>query len=65
MTNNQIALIQQGISIAAGAFAGVPAALQARATVETLVREKRDPTPDEWAAINAAASAAHTALQSA
>ena len=53
------------VTIATAAMQGVTAAIEAWPTIQAIVAEGRDPTPAEQAALDAAADAAHTALQNA
>jgi hypothetical protein len=58
-----IQLIQLGLTLARGIADLVPGALEAKRTIDALLAEGRDPTEAEWAAITAAAEAAHARVQ--
>ena len=58
-------LILLGVRIAGAAAEGIPQAIAAAAAVERMVAEKRDPTPAEWAKLNAITDALHARLQAA
>ncbi|MEQ8396438.1 hypothetical protein [Thalassobaculum sp.] len=58
-------LILLGVRIASAAAEGVPQAIAAAAAVERMVAEERDPTPAEWAELNAITDALHARLQTA
>jgi len=47
------AAIMLGIKIAEAVARGIPAAIEAKNSIERMVAEKRDPTPEEWAELNA------------
>jgi hypothetical protein len=51
------------VTIGTAAMQGVAAAIKAWPTIQAIVAEGRDPTPAEQAALDAAADAAHAALQ--
>jgi hypothetical protein len=51
------------VTIGTAAMQGVTAAIKAWPTIQAIVTEGRDPTPAEQAALDAAADAAHAALQ--
>jgi len=51
------------VTIGTAAMQGVTAAIKAWPTIQAIVTEGRDPTPEEQAALDAAADAAHAALQ--
>jgi len=51
------------VAIATAAMQGIAAAVQAWPTIQSIVAEGRDPTPSEQATLDAAADAAHAALQ--
>lgn len=53
------------VTIGTAAMQGVAAAVKAWPTIQAIVAEGRDPTPAEQAALDAAADAAHAALQNA
>ena len=53
------------VTIGTAAMQGVTAAIKAWPTLQAIVAEGRDPTPEEQAALDAAADAAHAALQNA
>jgi hypothetical protein len=53
------------VAIGTAAMQGVAAAVRAWPTVQAIVTEGRDPTPSEQATLDAAADAAHAALQNA
>lgn len=60
-----IQLVNMGLQIANGVAKGVSTAMEAEALVKLMVAENRDPTAGEWAQLDAAADAAHAALQGA
>ena len=51
------------VTIGTAAMQGVTAAVLAWPTIQAIVAEGRDPTPAEQATLDAAADAAHAALQ--
>ena len=51
------------VTIGTAAMQGVAAAVQAWPAIQAIVAEGRDPTPAEQATLDAAADAAHAALQ--
>jgi hypothetical protein len=53
------------VTIATAAMQGITAATRAWPTIQAVVAEGRDPTPAEQATLDAAADAAHAALQNA
>lgn len=53
------------VTIATAALQGVEEAIAAWPTIQAIVTEGRDPTPQEQAVLDSAADAAHAALQSA
>ena len=53
------------VTIATAAMQGAEEAVAAWPTIRAIVAEGRDPTPAEQAALDAAADAAHAALQAA
>lgn len=53
------------VSIATAAMQGVAEAVAAWPTIKAIVEGGADPTPEQQAAIDAAADAAHAALQAA
>lgn len=65
MSPGTVLLILQGIQIATAAAEGVPAAVAAVETIRRISTENRDPTPAEWAAINAVTDSLHARLQAA
>ncbi|MCA1973380.1 MAG: hypothetical protein LDL44_11125 [Caenispirillum sp.] len=54
-----------GLRLAEAAAAGIAAAQEGKRLVEQLVAEGRDPTPEEWAALDAASAALHARIQAA
>lgn len=65
MTAEQIALIKLGLDIAVAAGQGIAEAIDKKNLVERLVAEGRDPSPEEWAALNATTDTLHQAIQGA
>ncbi len=65
MNAEQIALIKLGLDIAVAAGQGIAQAVEAKTLVERLVAEGRDPSPEEWAALNASTDTLHQAIQGA
>ncbi|EPY00867.1 hypothetical protein [Magnetospirillum fulvum] len=65
MTAQQIALIKLGLDIAEAAGQGVAQAMEAKTLVERMVTEDRDPSPEEWEALNATTDTLHQAIQGA
>lgn len=58
-------LISLGITIADGVAQAIPEAVAAFGLVQQMVAANRDPTPEEWATLDAAADAYHKAIQAA
>lgn len=65
MTAAQIALIKLGLDIAVAAGQGIAEAIDKKNLVERLVTEGRDPSPEEWAGLNATTDTLHQAIQGA
>lgn len=57
-------LILMGIRIATAAAAGIPAAIKAKAAIDTMIAEGRDPTDAEWETLNAVTDDLHKRVQS-
>ncbi|WP_142850948.1 hypothetical protein [Telmatospirillum sp. J64-1] len=56
-------LLLMGLNIADAAARGVSAAVQARKDIETMVRERRNPTPEEWDRLAAVSDELHAQIQ--
>lgn len=56
-------LIALGIQIATLAAKSVPAAIEAKEAIDTMLAEGREPTPEEWAKLNAVTDALHAEVQ--
>ncbi|ACI98524.1 hypothetical protein [Rhodospirillum centenum] len=60
---NVAQLILLGIQIAEAIAAGVPEAIEAKKAIDRMLAENRDPTDEEWSALNAATAALHRRVQ--
>lgn len=58
-----IAWINLGLTLAEAAARGLAVAVEGRALVHQLVAEGRDPSPEEWARLNALSADLHARIQ--
>lgn len=57
--------VELGLRLAEAAAAGIAAAEAGKRLVERLVAEGRDPTPEEWAEVEAVSADLHRRIQAA